>query len=174
MAAPPFVPVDPVDRPRAYASPDYVPVTWSADRPAAIAGRQPSGPRLGSPGPDQGYAMLLAERMRNRLQLTARESVEDALAGCLLIALRRASLFGRAPVVHDLTIAATIWGFLDSDAPADLVEARRSCFDGVANVLHHYSEGRALVDAIPEATLRMSPQAVASAYPARWRELVGA
>ena len=174
MAAPPFVPVDPVDRPRAYASPGYVPLMWSADRPAAIVGRQPSGPRLGSPGPDQGYAMLLAERMRSRLQISPGESVDDALAGCLFIALRRASLFGRAPVIHDLTIAATIWGFLDEGAPTDLVMERRSRFDGVANVLHHYSEGRALVDAVPEATLRMSVQAVANAYPARWRDLVGA
>jgi hypothetical protein len=38
----------------------------------------------------------------------------------------------------------------------------------------HYAEARHIVDMVPESTLRMSPQQVAAAYPARWRELVGA
>jgi hypothetical protein len=174
MAAPPFVPVAPLDRPRAYESPAVVPAPWAADRPAAITGRQPVGPRLGVPGPDQGYGLLLAGRVKDRVRVQAGEHVEDALSGCLAIALRRASLFGRAPVIHDFTLALTIWGLLDAAPPADLVAERRRAFEGLAHTAHHYDEIRALVDRVPESTLRLTPDAAAKVYPAEWKALVGA
>ena len=173
MAAPQFVPVDPTERPRSYAGPAYVPSPWTPDRPASISGRQPSGPRLGSPGPDQGYALLLAERLRSRVIVGAGESVDDALAGCLGVALRRASLFGRAPVIHDLTVALTIWGFLDTNPPTELVDLRRHRFEGLRHLAHHYSEAREVVDAIPAATLSKPHAVVVGEYPARWKTLVG-
>ncbi len=174
MAAPQFVPVDPTDRPRAYESPAYVPGSWTPDRPAGIAGRQPVGTRLGVPGPDQGYALLLAERLRPRVTVGAGESVDDAIGGCLGIALRRAALFGRAPVIHDLTIALTIWGFLDANPPTELAALRREQFAGVGHLAHHYAEAREIAENVPESVLRMTPSEVLSAYPSRWRTLVGA
>jgi hypothetical protein len=173
MAAPPFVPINPVDRPRGYESPDHVPAPWVPERPAELTGRQPSGRQLGYQGPDQGYALTLAEHFRDRLRLQPGERADDAIRGCLGVALRRASLYGRAPVVHDLTIAFTVWGFLHDDPPADLVTLRRSVFEGVGNVVHHYAEGRAIADLVPEATLRSTPQQVSEAFPSRWRELLG-
>ena len=101
------------------------------------------------------------------------ESVDDAASGCTAVALRRASLYGRAPVIHDLRIAFTIWGFFDPTPPAELVAVRSPLFEGVANSLHHYDERRALVDSVPETTLRMTPDQVRSAYPAGWRALLG-
>ena len=174
MAAPHFVPTAPVDEPRSYRSPDHVPAAWMPDRPAELTGRQPQGARLGFQGPDQGYGLTLANRFRSRLALQPGESADDAVRGCLNVALRRASLFGRAPVVHDLTIAFTIWGLLDAAAPDDLVAVRRTAFEGLADAAHHYAEGRAVAEGIPEATLRMTPAQVTAAFPARWRELVGA
>ena len=50
---------------------------------------------------------------------------------------------------------------------------RSRLFEGVTNV-YHYVEARAIVDMVPESTLRMSPQQVQAAYPGRWQELVGA
>ena len=123
MAAPRFAPVTPLDDARGYESPDHVPGPWVADRPADIAGRQPAGPRLGYQGPDQGYALTLAARIRPELHVQPGEHVDDALAGCTAVALRRASMYGRAPVIHDLRIACTIWGFLDPSPPAELVDA---------------------------------------------------
>src|SRR5262245_44193267 len=79
MASPNFVPTDPVDRPRSYASPDHVPERWLADRPADLSGRQPVGDGLGFQGPDQGYALVLAERFRDRLHLQPQEKFEDAV-----------------------------------------------------------------------------------------------
>jgi len=173
MAAPKFSPVGPLDDPRSYSSPDHVPEPWIADRPGELSGRQPVGPRLGFQGPDQGYALALAERVRPELQLGAGESADDALTGCTAIGLRRASMFGRAPVIHDLRMALTMWGFLDPSPPADLVALRRVCFEGVANVLHHYDALRALVDAVPEATLRSTPDQVRTRYPGEWPALLG-
>ena len=173
MAAPKFVPTDPMERPRAYQGPQTVPSPWTSSRPADIEGRQPSGAHLGSPGPDQGYALLLAARIRPRVVVSAGESVDDALSGCLGIALRRAALYGRAPVIHDLTIALTIWGFLDANAPADLLAVRRHTFAGMSHLAHHYAEARTLVDQVPESTLRMTPEQAQRAYPAQWQSLVG-
>ncbi len=68
MAAPKFSPVAPLDDARGYESPDHVPDRWSADRPAE-AGRQPTGARLGFQGPDQGYALTLAARLRPEVQV---------------------------------------------------------------------------------------------------------
>jgi hypothetical protein len=171
MAAPKFAPVSPIDDARGYRSPDHVPDPWMPDRPAEIRGFQPEGGRMGYQGPDQGFGIKIANTFRPRLELTPGESEDDVVCGCLAIALRRASIFSRAPVVHDFTIAYTIWGFLDAGPPQALVETRRLRFAGLS---HDYDATRVLVDRVPEATLRMTPTQVNGAYPARWRELVGA
>lgn len=79
----------------------------------------------------------------------------------------------RAPVVHDLTIAFTIWGFLDPSPPADLVAERRRLFAGVAHVNHHYTEARHIADLVPDSTLQAGVDRVVSVYPAQWRQLTG-
>ena len=172
MAAPAFVPTPVVDTARSYSSPDVVPASWSPARPGDFAGFQPHGEQLGYQGPDQGFALKIANGFRDRLCLQPGEQAADAIRGCFGVALRRASLFSRAPVVHDLTVAFTVWGYLDANAPADLVAARKPLFNGVGHG-HHYTEARALADMVPEATLRLTPAAAAAAYPAKWRELLG-
>src|SRR6185436_21171318 len=131
MAAPKFAPVSPVDDSRVYGSPDVVPGSWKPNRPADLTGFQPEGSRLGYQGPDQGFALKIANGFRDRLQLQPGESAADAIQGCLGIALRRASMFSRAPVVHDLTIAFTAWGFFDEHPPDQLVAERHRLFEGV-------------------------------------------
>ena len=83
-------------------------------------------------------------------------------------------MFSRAPVVHDLTIAFTIWGFYDPTPPAELAELRRTMFEGLRHIGHHYMEARAVADMPSDATLQMAPAQVAAAYPTDWRTLVGA
>jgi hypothetical protein len=175
MAAPKFAPVSLTDVVRTYESPEHVPEGWMPDRPAEIEGRQPTGDRLGYQGPDQGYVLTLAERFRDKLFVSPTESINDAIRGGINIALRRASLFGRAPVIHDLTIAFTIWGLLDRAAAADLVARRTELFEGVGNTNHHYTQGRVIADVVPESTLRLTPEAANNAYTSgEWRELTGA
>jgi hypothetical protein len=174
MAAPRFSPVPPTSRARSYQSPDHVPAAWTPGRPGDIDGFQPEAPRLGDQGPDQGFALHIANRLRPKLALRPGEDGDDAIRGCLGVALRRASMFSRAPVVHDLTIAFTIWGFYDQNPPPELVELRARMFEGLRLIGHHYMEARAVADLPPDATLRMTPAQVATAYPADWRTLVGA
>jgi hypothetical protein len=173
MAAPKFAPTPAVDDSRAYASPPVVPAAWMPNRKAEITGFQPAGEQLGNQGPDQGFGLKVANGFAARLQLQSGEHAEDAIRGCLGVGLKRASLFSRAPVVHDFTIAFTIWGYLDASAPADLVALRKRLFAGVGHS-HHYSEGRAIADMVPVETLRMTPRQVAAAYPTQWRPLIGA
>jgi hypothetical protein len=157
-----------------YSSPDVVPASWSPDRPGVVEGLQPSGARLGAQGPDQGFALTLAHRLAPNVHLQGLERLDDAIQGCVGIGLRRASLFSRAPVVHDVRIAFTIWGFFDEHPPDDLIARRPQLFEGVGNVNHHYAEGRLIADLVPESTLRMTPDEAAAAYPASWRDLTGA
>jgi hypothetical protein len=172
MAAPKFTPTTAIGDVTSYRSPDVVPDPWTAGRPGDLAGRQPTGPRLGYQGPDQGYALTLASRLKPQLVLSDNEHVADAVAGCTAVALRRASMYGRAPVIHDLRIAFTVWGFLDTAPPAELVALRVEMFEG-AGEAHHYDTVRAIAEQVPESTLRLSPDEVGRDYPERWRSLVG-
>ena len=168
MAAPEHVPSNLGSQPRrGLPLPPAIP--WRADRPADLGPAQPRGRRLGSPGPDQGYALLLAEDFEHRLELAEGETAHDAVAGCVAVALRRASLLGRAPVVHDLTLAFTIWGFLGA-APPELVAYRMPLFQAAS---HHYDHQRAIADQVPEAVLRAPHQATLARYPSEWRALLG-
>lgn len=168
MAAPEYVPVTLAERPRTglkLPPPDE----WVAYRPSDLGPRQPVGPSLGRPGPDQGYALLLARRFEDRLVLDEGEHAEDAVAGCLGIALRRAASYGRAPVIHDLEVAFRIWGFL-GDAPPELVALRRPLFQAAS---HHYWDQREIVDIVPEDTLRLPHAQIRQRFPRDWKALLG-
>ena len=143
-----------------------------ADRPGeVVGGESPAGPGMGHQGPGQGYALKLAQSFAGRLVLKAGEREDDALAGCCAVALRRASLFGRAPVVHDLRLALELFGFL-IDADAALVSWRRARFAGAAG--HHgYHVKLRLAELVPEETLRSTPAAVAEACSKNWRAPLG-
>lgn len=167
MAAPDYVPRPKAEKARVYESPPWSGDSWYPARPADLAAGQPLGPRMGYPGPDQGYALKLARSFESTLVLTEGERQADAIAGCNAVALKRASLFRRAPVIHDLRIAFTIWGFLTEAAP-ELVKLRKPLFEEVAN-LHHYSELRRIVDLVPVAVLHLTPAEVAQQADADWR-----
>jgi len=169
VAAPEHVPVDPTQQVRGYSSPPRRNDPWLADRPGELDGPQPSGPALGTAGPDQGYAFRLVHLFDDRLNLGG-VARGDAVAGCVALAMKRSALFGRAPVVHDLTAAFTIYGFLDEDPPAELAAARTGLFAEVASD-HHYFERRHLVDRVDEQWLHKPHGTIANQYAADWTEL---
>lgn len=144
------------------------------ERPGEVRGPQPLGERLGTPGPDQGFVLRIAGRLRDQVIVQDGENLDDVMRGCVNIALRRASLFSRAPVVHDLVMALTMWGLFDPAPPSELVAVRRSLFEGVAHTAHHYEQGRRIADLVPESVLQSTPQRLAERYPAEWAELTGA
>jgi hypothetical protein len=130
---------------------------WRADRPGDLEAGQPTGTLLGRPGPNVGYALSLAERRRDRMALGAHESADDALAVVGEVAMKRASGFGRAPIMIDIDIAAALLGYRGEVDPA-FVQWRTRAFRGAQ---HEYEARRAIVDAVPDAVLRMPPQVAA-------------
>lgn len=167
MAAPDFVPIDPTDRVRTYSSPPRRADAWKADRPGEVRGGQPRGGQLGSVGPDQGYAYRLVRHIEDHL-VFGNVQRDDAVAGGVAVAMKRAAAFGRAPIVHDLTAAFTVFGFFDDEPPSELVDLRAGLFAEVRSS-HHYTELRHLVDLVPEDVLRLSPDVIASQYMSDWR-----
>ena len=167
MAQPEYVPIVPGDRVRG-AERLPTPGHWLADRPAETDRRfMPRGLRLGTVGPDQGFALSLARRFQERLEMRRDEHHEDAVAGCVPIAMKRAAIYGRAPMIYDLELAFTLWGFLGG-APDELIELRAAAFQGAA---HDYWIQRAIVDQVPDATLALTPAVVRERLPV-WRELL--
>jgi hypothetical protein len=174
VAAPEFVPLDPRALVRVYESPPRRPDQWRADRPGDLDGRQPQGDRLGVPGPDQGYALKVADEVFRPLVKTGAVDPDDAVAGCLGIALKRAAHFGRAPTAHDLRVAFTVWGFLDDAPDAELVTLREGWFAEVAHP-HHYVESRRIVDAVPDEVLALTHTEVLEEYErGGWRTMISA
>jgi hypothetical protein len=167
VTQPSFVPIGEADQVR----PAYqltVPSIWTQSRPSELKSAvRPAGPQLGSPGPDQGFALKLAHRFVDRLILAAGESAEDAVAGCTAVGMRRCARFGRAPAIYDLTFAFTLWGFLFG-APDDLVAFRGPLFRSAS---HHYLAQRAIADSVRDETLRLTPEAVAERLD-DWRQLI--
>lgn len=162
MAAPDYVPNDTAVANRHYVSPPRRPQPWVANRPAELTNGQPTGAGLGIPGPDQGYALRLARRFEGQLLLGPGEHADDAIAGCVGVALKRAASFGRAPVAADLEVAFRVFGFLPPGPDESLVAWRKELFAGVSHP-HHYAEARHLVDLVPESVLRMPPNEIEAA-----------
>ncbi|HCJ86324.1 MAG TPA: hypothetical protein DHV80_07175 [Acidimicrobiaceae bacterium] len=126
---------------------------------------------MGYQGPDQGYALRLCRGFREQLHISEDEHLNDVERGCVQIALKRASIFGRAPVVHDLEMAYRVYGFLDAVADAALVAERSRLFEGLAES-HHYGDVRRLVATVSEGTLKMSPRDLEEQYLMDWRSLL--
>ena len=167
MAQPDFVPMTLGDRVR---TADVLPIPdrWEATRPGELEGlRPPEGRSFGNTGPDQGFALKLAKRFAERLELAPGEHAEDAISGCLGVALRRAARFGRAPVIYDLELAFTLFGFLGGAPPA-LVEFRRPYFDAAS---HDYWDQRDIADLVDDETLALSPAEVRSRL-GEWRSML--
>jgi hypothetical protein len=156
MTQPTFVPIAEADQVRP-ARHMHVPGSWTTSRPAELVGPiMRRGAGIGTPGPDSGFALRLAQRFEDELKLGEGESAHDVLLGVALVGSKRAALFGRAPCIHDVRLALNLWGFLDV-APADVQAVRRAAFSSLS---HDYVAQRALVDAVPEETLRLSPDEV--------------
>ena len=155
-----------------YRSPPRRADSWTAERPGEVVGGEATGGRgLGSQGPDQGYMLKLAEDFADPVLLGFGERIDDVMAGCCAVALRRASLFGRAPVVHDLRLALELFGFLGV-ADAEQVLWRRPMFAGAAGHHGYYVKLR-LADLVPESALRLTPAAAAEARSEGWRTPLG-
>ncbi len=154
MTQPKFAPITAVDEVRATRQP--IPARpWRLGRPADLRPGVPLPARLvGAPGPDQGYALKVARRFEDALVLAEHEHRDDVIAGAVALAMRRAAMFGRAPIAADVQVALLLFGFFGPASDA-LVSERRARFFGVS---HDEWARRALVDAVPEELLRLTPE----------------
>lgn len=166
MAVDPHVKPNLVDRPRS-GTPMPPSRGFVADRAGdSASSEQPRGHLFGNPGPDLGYALTLAERFRDRLELGAHEKAADAVAVATGIAMRRSSAFGRAPISTDVELGLTVLGYLGG-APEDLVTWRVEHVHGAS---HEYAEALHTVNAVKEEALRLAP-AEARERLSSWRDL---
>jgi hypothetical protein len=170
MAVDPYVPTRPEDAPRrSVAIPPAV--GWKAVRPGDLDPAEPihkKGNLFGTPGPDSGYALTLAERFHDRISVVFPETVHDAEELGAQFAMRRAGVLGRAPIQPDVELGLTLFGWL-GDPPADLVEWRRLA---VANVAHDYARRTTLIEAIPEWVVRHRVDDIRTRM-GEWRHLLG-
>jgi hypothetical protein len=163
MTQPTFVPITEADQVRPALHLD-VPGAWTTSRPAELKTPiAPKGRSIGTPGSDAGFALRLAARFAHDLKLREGENEHDVVLGCALIAARRAALFGRGPSIYDVQVALGLWGFLRQDIPAEVVRVRRQAFSSVS---HDYVAQRSLVEAVPEASLRLTPAEVQARFQA--------
>jgi hypothetical protein len=167
----PFVAVELDDAPRHRqnlpAGVSYPPARKArTNRPGDLGPGQPAGPMLGSPGPNVGYARMLAARAGAGLSLAPHERAADAVAVIAEIAMKRAGQFGRAPVKPDVDVAIALLGY-DGSASAEFAARRaRAVHDADA----HYLPRRRVVDAVSAELLGRSVNEV-MARVADWRTL---
>lgn len=166
-----FVPTPAAQQVRTYASAPWRPGSWMADRPGDLGGPQPEGTQLGSPGPDQGYALTLAETLRDELKLQKGEHAADAISGAAAVASKRSGLLGRAPVIHDVRVGLGVWGFLDVAAPKELVTLRSAMFADVHHP-HQYLNRRLIADAVNADVLVQPHDVILSESAADWRSAI--
>jgi hypothetical protein len=170
MAVDPYVPTRPEDAPRRSVA---VPPAagWRAVRPGDLDPGEPIGKKgrlLGTPGPDSGYALALAERFHDRVTAVFPETIHDVEAIAAQFAMRRGSVLGRAPIQTDVELGLTLFGWLGSPPP-ELVEWRRMA---VADVGHDYARRVGLIEAIPEWVVRHRIDDIRSRM-GEWRHLLG-
>jgi hypothetical protein len=137
-------------------------------RPGDFGPDRPTGPGLGTPGPNIGYARTLVARAEASLRLAAHERAHDAGAVIAEIAMKRAAHFGRAPVKADVDLAIALLGY-DGSADATFAAARARA---VHEADHHYPARRAVVDLVGEELLARTPGEI-TARIADWRAVAG-
>jgi hypothetical protein len=167
VAVDPFVASRIEDAPRAKPAPGPA-FRWEAARPGdSTAPEEWDGALFGTPGPDHGYALTLAERFRGRLRLGRHEHRVDAEAVAAEIGMRRAAEAGRAPTADEVEFGFTILGYL-SEAPEDLVTWRRP---RVRHAAHDYRRRRLIVQAVAAEALDLTTDAVRARVTSDWRSL---
>ncbi len=163
MAQPNFAPISETSRLRSIDELE-VPRRWSPYRTGELRFNkkpgQPRGKWLGSPGPDLGYALKLAEHLEHHIKLGKDESLHDAIDGIVVVAMKRSSYFGRAPMIGDIKFAINICGF-SADLSGDKAKRRQELF---ASIGHSYDKKRRLASLINEDLLQLSPENAASAF----------
>ncbi|MFN8104609.1 MAG: hypothetical protein U0U69_09125 [Acidimicrobiia bacterium] len=155
MTTKPYVPPD---RDTEYR-PDQLPPArpWYPHRPAETSA-DPDAATFGAVGPDMGYARALLGRFRGRL-VPGGCNRDDLLEAGAAVAMRRATISGRAPVPEDLEVAFLLLGALDG-VPGDWSRAGAKVAEHVDGVRYKASGAARLAASIPADWLLRKPGGV--------------
>jgi hypothetical protein len=170
MAAPRYVP-PPVQQAKYYQSTTKKKHSSGVDRPAEVYKRNGDEAGTGNPGPDQGYALRLVKEFKDKVFLFQGEHWQDASEVAVITALKRASIFGRAPCIHDIEAGLWIWGYLDSNPEDQLIEIRKGNFGHIGSG-HNYLKRRYVSDAVSSLGLKRSIDQIRTDYEKDWRTMI--
>ncbi|MDG1845554.1 MAG: hypothetical protein P8J01_04085 [Acidimicrobiales bacterium] len=171
MAAPRYVPSPKNQRNYYESSKRKITDQWRLERPAEQKSASSKNSRFGYQGPDQGYALKIVQYFHERVYLTSDERWTDAAQTAVVVGLKRASLFGRAPTRFDLEAAFCLWGFFDPTPDVELVELR---IDNLTNIgtSHNYLQRRVVADCIPVDGLKQGLEKILESYTNDWHSLI--
>jgi len=171
MAAPKHVPTPPIQSKHYQSSLRKGSSRWISERPAEQkhASRQNLG--FGNQGPDQGYALKIVQFFRDRVYLASSEEWNDAAKAAVIVGLKRASLFGRAPSRYDIEAAFCLWGYFDPEPASDLVEFRITILKNLS-ASHDYLLQRSIADSIPTEKLKQELKRIQEDYQNDWRSII--
>ena len=171
MAAPRYVPTPSLKK-KYYESPRRKQSDrWMSSRPAEQNKASPRNTGFGNQGPDQGYALKIVQHFRSKVYLADSEEWDDAAEVAVIIGLKRASLFGRAPSRYDLEAAFCIWGFFDPTPDSDLLALRLEKLKHLG-AAHNYLLRRAIADSVPSDALRREVEKIQEAYGEGWESMI--
>lgn len=147
-----------------------VPKSWVADRPGDMenAGKS-QGSLFGHAGPNVGYAYTLVAHVFDTLFLSTNEHRHDVEPLLAEISMRRASHFGRAPIMKDVDCAVHLLSYgleLDEGAMNNRVYLITDCG-------HDEHKRRSIVNSIPD-DLIYSDKAATTEKIAAWRASIKA
>ncbi len=173
MAAPQYVPTPPLQRKFYNSVRRKQSDRWISGRPAEQTSALPRNARFGNQGPDQGYALKIVRHFRDKVYLTSSEEWKDAAEVAVIVGLKRASLFGRAPSRYDLEAGFCIWGFFDPEPDSELVKLRRDKLKNIGAV-HNYLLQRSIADSIPPDVLKEDLEIIRENYEGGWQSMIDA
>lgn len=127
----------------------------------------PRTSRVGTIGPDSGFAFRLARSVFDQLHLGSVDR-DDAASGAVGVGMKRAALFARGPVIHDVTVGFTVFGFFDESPDPELVAWREKAFAQISSP-HHYFERQAVIDRVPDEVLLAPHSTIIATYQSDWR-----
>lgn len=140
MSQPSYVPISPAGEVRPSMKAQNPEIGRTKKKGLLGAPRAHKGANAGTPAPNEGFAFTLAERALQAVLFEHDHDRHDVVTGVALLAGKRASEIGRAPIAKD--IQAVLKEFELTGAKVSAAQCKE--FAGLA---HSYAAQRAFVDA---------------------------
>ena len=91
------------------------------------------------------------------------------MAGCVSVALKRASLAGRAPISEDIYVALLVFGFIFENTPQELVAFRQKLFRGAGLSHNQQAAVQKIADSVLSDVVVKTPDQIQDLQRSDWR-----